>query len=118
MMFAFSINGFYANSIDDKKEEGNTSKTVSTDTVKIKKETIFEMNFNETTDLLTVDVDGLFDKYSSVSVTNNRGSEYLFQFIKEDSNQLEFDLSNLEKGSYFLVLNTNSEIRIKRFQIN
>lgn len=81
-------------------------------------ETHFEMNLDTTSALLTVDVEGRFDEYSSVSVTSNRGSEYFFQFVEKGSNQLTFNLSELEKGSYFVVLNTNNEIRIKRFLIN
>lgn len=81
-------------------------------------ETHFEMNLDTTSALLTVDVEGRFDEYSSVSVTSNRGSEYFFQFVENGSNQLTFNLSELEKGAYFVVLNTNNEIRIKRFLIN
>jgi hypothetical protein len=78
----------------------------------------FEMTIDDVQDVLTVDLDGTFDKYSSVSVTNNRGSEYYFQFVNDGSNKLTFDLAKLEKGSYYLVLNTDKEIRIKRFVIN
>lgn len=106
-----------------------TASPLSTKEDKIKKETKkedsseviethFEMNLDTTSSVLTVEVAGKFDEYSSVSVTSNRGSEYFFQFVENGSNQLIFNLAELEKGSYFLVLNTNNEIRIKRFLIN
>jgi hypothetical protein len=79
---------------------------------------LFEMNLDENSGILTVDVAGSFDQYSSVSVTSNRGSEYFFQFVKNEIDQLTFNVSELEKGSYFVVLNTNDEIRIIRFLIN
>ena len=79
---------------------------------------LFEMNLDENSGILTVDVAGSFDQFSSVSVTSNRGSEYFFQFVKNEIDQLTFNLSELEKGSYFVVLNTNDEIRIIRFLIN
>lgn len=78
----------------------------------------FEMVIDDLQDVLMVELDGTFDKYSSVSVTNNRGSEFYFQFVNDGSNKLTFDLTKLEKGSYYLVLNTDKEIRIKRFVIN
>ena len=81
-------------------------------------ETRFEMSLDELKDVLTVELNGSFDQYSSVSVTNNRGSEFYFTFVQNGNNTLTFDLTTLEKGSYFLVLNTDKEIRIKRFVIN
>lgn len=87
--------------------------------VKLKKKPVkFEMNLDEQGNLLTVELNGSFDEYSSVSVTNQRGSEYFFQFVDDDSRKVVFNLSTLEKGTYFVVLNTDTEIRIKRFLIN
>jgi hypothetical protein len=99
------------------KEKGINKETKKDDTSEVI-ETHFEMELDPLSGVLTVDVDGKFDQYSSVSVTNNRGSEYFFQFVENGSNQLTFNLTELEKGSYFLVLNTNNEIRIKRFLID
>lgn len=82
------------------------------------KDVKFDMAIDDLQEVLTVELDGNFDKYSSVSVTNNRGSEYFFQFVNDGSNKLIFDLAKLEKGSYYLVLNTDKEIRIKRFVID
>lgn len=94
---------------DPVKTAPDTSKTV---------ETIFNMSIDTTEEKLLVDLTGEFDKYSSVSLTNNRLTEISFHFVKNGKNQILFDLSKLEKGSYFIVLNTNKEIRIKRFVVN
>jgi hypothetical protein len=96
-----------------KGEKELAKKGDSSEVVELK----FEMSLDVLRDVLTVELDGTFDQYSSVSVTNNRGSEYFFEFVKNGSNKLYFDLTKLEKGSYYLVLNTDKEIRIKRFVI-
>ncbi len=111
VMLLLSVNTLFAHSIDEKKEKTKEDTAVV-------KETIFTMKMNPETDELLVEVNGDFDQYSSVSVTNTRGSEYYFQFIPNEQGLMTFDLSKLEEGSYFLVLNTNEEIRIKRFVIN
>lgn len=81
-------------------------------------EVVFDMAIDTTDEKLRVELKGTFDKYASVSLTNNRGSEIYFKFVETEIQQMTFDLSTLEKGSYFLVLNTNKEIRIKRFVVN
>jgi hypothetical protein len=111
VMLILSVNTLFAHSINEKKNQSKVDTTVV-------KETTFTMKMNPETDELLVEVNGDFDQYSSVSVTNRRGSEYYFQFIPNEQGLMIFDLSKLEKGSYFLVLNTNEEIRIKRFVIN
>lgn len=99
---------------NNEPEKEKTKKEDSSEVIEMK----FEMKLDNESDILTVELAGNFDKYASVSVTNNRGSEYFFSFVENNSNQVTFDLSTLKKGSYFLVLNTNNEIRIKRFLIN
>ncbi len=111
VMLLLSVNTLFAHAIKEK----NTQSKADTAVVR---ETTFTMKMNPETDELRVEVNGHFDQYSSVSVTNTRGSEYYFQFIPNEQGLMIFDLSKLEKGSYFLVLNTNEEIRIKRFVIN
>jgi hypothetical protein len=111
VMLILSVNTLFAHSINEKNKQ-------SKEDTALVKETTFTMKMNPETDELLVEVNGNFDQYSSVSVTNTRGSEYYFQFIPNEQGQMIFDLSKLEKGSYFLVLNTNEEIRIKRFVIN
>lgn len=113
MIVFFSISQIFAFPLGE-KEKTTTKKEDSSEVI----ETKFNMALDENSGILSVDVAGSFDEYTSVSVTNNRGSEYFFQFVENGSNQLTFDLSKMEKGSYFLVLNTNNEIRIKRFLIN
>lgn len=113
MIVFFSISQILAFPISE-VEKNKTKKEDTSEVV----ETKFNMDLDEKSGILSVDVTGSFDMYTSVSVTNNRGSEYFFQFVENGSNQLTFDLSKMEKGSYFLVLNTNNEIRIKRFLIN
>lgn len=100
------------NSLNNGKEP--IKKSDSSEETEVK----FEMVIDDLQDVLMVELDGTFDQYSSVSVTNNRGSEFYFQFVNDGSNKLTFDLTKLEKGSYYLVLNTDKEIRIKRFVIN
>ena len=111
MMLLFCANITFANTIEEKKEKSKEDTSVV-------KETVFTMKMNQEKEELLVEVIGNFDQYSSVSVTNTRGSEYYFQFIPNEQGIMIFDVSKLEKGSYFLVLNTNEEIRIKRFVIN
>lgn len=94
--------------------KGEPKNSDSSEVVEIK----LEMTLDFTDEKLIVDLSGKFEKYSSISITNNRGSEYFFQFVENGTHQHVFNLSELEKGSYFLVLNTNSEIRMKRFIIN
>jgi len=111
VMLLLSVNTLFAHSIEENKEK------LKEDTAVVK-ETVFTMKVNQEKEELLVEVKGNFDQYSSVSVTNTRGSEYYFQFIPNEQGIMTFDVSKLEKGSYFLVLNTNEEIRIKRFVIN
>lgn len=79
--------------------------------------TVFTMKIDEVNQLIEVTVSGNFDQYATLSITDNRGSELEFSFIKEGKDVYYFDLQTLGMGSYFLVLNMDSEIRIKRFSI-
>ena len=98
-------------------EHGNDPVKIAPDTSK-SVETVFNMSIDTTEEKILVDLTGEFDKYSSVSLTNNRASEIFFSFVQNGKQQITFDISKLEKGSYFIVLNTNKEIRIKRFVVN
>lgn len=66
---------------------------------------------------VNVIVNGEFGKYASVSLTTNRGSDIFFEFLQDGNNSFTFDLCLLKEGSYFIVLNSNDEVRIKRFQL-
>ncbi len=79
--------------------------------------TEFTMKIDQENQRIEVTVTGNFDKYATLSVTDNRGSELEFSFIKEGKEVYYFDLHELDNGSYFLVLNMDTEIRIKRFSI-
>lgn len=113
MILVFATSQITANPIHG-TEPVVTKKTDSSEVVEIK----LDMKLDQTTETLTVDLTGKFEEYTSISVTDNRGSEFFFQFVEDGSHQHVFNVSSLEKGSYFLILNTNDEIRMKRFQIN
>lgn len=81
----------------------------------IKKEQKFEMIYDTLSQAVYVDIEGEFQELSSVSLANNRGSDILFNFIEGSEGKYEFDVSNLKSGSYFIILNTGEEIRMKRF---
>lgn len=80
------------------------------------KEAEFKIEFLENQNKVVVALNGDFDQYSSVSVTNNRGSEYCFTFVESGEHLIEFDVAGLEAGSYFVMLNTGNEIRMIRFR--
>jgi hypothetical protein len=75
----------------------------------------FDLSYNAAQKELRIVVAGEFDPYSSVSVAGQRGSEILFSFVESGESEVVFDLSELKKGSYFIILNTGDEIRMKRF---
>jgi hypothetical protein len=91
------------------------SKVVETEDSSKVEETKFEVTYRMEDDQIVVRLRGDFDPYSSVSITNNRGSEYQFTFVENGSSEIVFNVSDLKSGSYFVVLNTNQEIRMKRF---
>jgi hypothetical protein len=78
-------------------------------------ETRFKVRYDDELGLVTISVEGQIEAYSSVSVTNNRGSEYRFSFVESGVSKIEFNVSDLRPGSYYVVLNTGEEIRMKRF---
>ncbi len=75
----------------------------------------FDLKYNSEQKELRILVSGEFDPYSSVSVAGQRGSEILFSFVDSGTSEIVFDLSELKKGSYYIILNTGEEIRMKRF---
>lgn len=92
----------------------DTTKSAKEDTTDAT-EAIFNVSFSQENGTIVVRVRGEFDEFSSVSITNNRGSEYQFSFIQNGSNEIVFNVNDLKPGSYYVVLNTNQEIRMKRF---
>lgn len=95
--------------------KGKGEKDPKTDSVKV--ETVFEMTRVDDLGQIEVLVSGQFNDYASVAITNLRGSELNVEFINSGENKLIFDVSDLKEGAYFLVLNMEDEIRIKRFSI-
>jgi hypothetical protein len=91
------------------------SKVIESEDSSKVEETKFEVNYRMEENQIVVRLRGEFDPYSSVSITNNRGSEYQFTFVENGSSEVVFNVSDLKSGSYFVVLNTNQEIRMKRF---
>lgn len=75
----------------------------------------FEMKIDESHQRIVVYLSGEFNDYTTLALTDHRGSEFAFSFVDNSTNTYYFDLADLEKGSYFLVLNMDEEIRIKRF---
>jgi hypothetical protein len=112
-----AVISFSSYSIDDPKKE-STEKCISqkkTDSSEVE-ELKFDIHVLKEESKVLVHLNGNFDRYSSVSIINNRGSEYSFSFVQNGWNEIEFNTSNLEPGSYFIMLNTDSEIRMKHFQ--
>jgi hypothetical protein len=91
------------------------SKVIESEDSSKVEETKFEVSYRMEENQIVVRLRGEFDPYSSVSITNNRGSEYQFTFVENGSSEVVFNVSDLKSGSYFVVLNTNQEIRMKRF---
>jgi hypothetical protein len=108
-LFFLSFNGM-ANT--DPKASNETKKE---DTAKIV-ETQFSVRIDEESDQVIVSIIGDFEKYSSVSIANTRGSEYRFSFIEEGQTEFVFNVNDLKAGTYMVILNSNEEIRMKRFQ--
>lgn len=104
----------FAGNGDDKNKKEN--KVDSTDVKsKVKSTEEFAVTIQEGE--VNVSVIGDFGKYASVSLTTNRGSDIFFEFLENGNNTFTFDVSLLEEGSYFIVLNSNDEVRIKRFML-
>ena len=80
-------------------------------------ETIFITEISADSQNLSVKVSGVNDPFASLSITNQRGATIQFALIEKQNEEFNFDLSNLKKGNYNVMLITNQEIRIKRIQI-
>jgi|GEM_PF-6090566 len=92
-----------------------SNETKKEDTAKIV-ETQFSVRIDEESNQVIVSIIGDFEKYSSVSIANARGSEYRFSFIEEGQTEFVFNVNDLKAGTYMVILNSNEEIRMKRFQ--
>lgn len=94
-----------------KSERDSTKVENAADTLEVETEFNIQKNENQ----MSVTANGSFDEFASVSITTTRGTDLLFSFISTGKNDLTFDLSSLESGTYYVVLNTSEEIRIKPF---
>lgn len=101
--------------VDPINEKVDKSVPVESDDSSLVEETKFEVSYQMEDNRIVIRLRGDFDAYSSVSITNNRGSEFQFSFIEDGSSEVVFDVNELKPGSYYVVLNTNQEIRMKRF---
>lgn len=108
MMIVLANSFVFAGNGDEKKEK-------IVDSTKTSKDETFTVNFVDGSAFVTAN--GEFGEYASISLATNRGSDIFFEFLKDGNNSITFDLSVLDEGSYFIVLNSNDEVRIKRFQL-
>lgn len=102
-------------------ESDGEKKSTKNDTTVVAEENTESSNaFEVKVENNTVEViaSGNFDPYASISLTTNRGSDIFFEFLQQGSNVISFDTSELQEGSYFIILNSNEEVRIKRFQLD
>ncbi len=102
------------------ESDGEKKSTKNDTTVVAEKNTESSNAFEVKVENNTVEViaSGNFDPYASISLTTNRGSDIFFEFLQQGSNVISFDTSELQEGSYFIILNSNEEVRIKRFQLD
>lgn len=107
------ITGFKANNELGKNKDENSKK----DSTEVVKESSFTTSYTDDSFQLKVKISGNTDPFASVSITNHRGGSILFKMVEQDSENLEFDLSELEKGIYNVMFITNQEIRIKKVQV-
>lgn len=104
---------FAGNGDDKNKKENKLDSTEVKSTSKSSEEFSISIEEGE----VNVSVNGDFGQYASVSLTTNRGSDIFFEFLENGNNTFTFDVSLLDEGSYFIVLNSNDEVRIKRFML-
>jgi len=109
-IIALPISTTYAALGDDKSKK-------EVDTTKVAKEKNEDFKVEIKDGTLTVIANGDFDKYASISLATHRGSDIYFEFLKDGNNSITFNTQSIETGSYFVVLNSNDEVRIKRIQL-
>lgn len=108
-LLLMSTSAFACENCDSKSDSNPATDSVR----KVSNE--FEMKIDEMHQRIIVFLSGDFNDYTTLALTDHRGSEFAFSFVENSTNTYYFDLADLEKGSYYLVLNMDEEIRIKRF---
>jgi hypothetical protein len=94
--------------------EGEKVRVISTSTSSVI--VVFDVSSNGK-DKLFVDLKGISGELPSVSLIGQNGQTFLYKFIEHTSDHLEFDLTAIEPGAYYVKLNMESEIRMKMIVI-
>ncbi len=93
----------------------NNGDKIKKDSAEVVRETSFKTSLTDK--MLSVEISGNLDSLASVSVTNQRGSSLLFSVVQLADQEILFDLSQLERGTYNVMYITNQEIRIRRVEV-
>jgi len=62
---------------------------------------------------ILVHVSGIEDEFGTLSLINSKGESIFFEFINNNQDNYYLNLANLTKGTYYVKLNANNEIRMK-----
>lgn len=87
------------------------------DSTEVVKESTFKTNYTSDQNRLIVEISGNSDSLATLTITDSRGGSILFSLVDQQDQEIEFDLSTLEKGMYNVMYITNKEIRIKKLII-
>ena len=96
---------------------GDDKKGKEVDSTKVSKDAKEEFNVEISDGTLIITANGEFDEYASISLATNRGTDIYFEFLKDGNNSITFDTRSIEQGSYYVVLNSKEEVRLKRVQL-
>ncbi len=72
----------------------------------------------QTDSTLDVHVSGVHDEMASISLVNTRGTALYYEFITQPNSDFSILLNEVPKGTYFVKLHTNGEIRMKTILVN
>lgn len=70
------------------------------------------------TENLSVLVEGVQEELGTVSLVGTNGESIYFEFLKLGDNRIEFKTAQLKQGTYFVKIQANGEIRMKKVIIN
>lgn len=102
---------FASTGLGDKKEAKKDSAEI------VKTESVFQTSFDQVNKQVEVVFSGIQDPTAIVSLTNQRGTSIQSTVVKNESDILTFDATQLKAGIYNVMLITDQEIRIKRVVI-
>jgi hypothetical protein len=111
VMFGLSI--FLLTPIFPFAGEGNKITVLSSEEVDSVR---FQLNVMENSNL-HVSLAGVYEELASISVVDMRGKTLFYKFVDNSNMELDIDLSGFEKGTYYVKLNLNSEIRMKVIRV-